>query len=77
MFLFCLFYCHLKENINIPESVTSIGEFAFSNSKIRKLNLDGIEVIGDRAFSDSYLENVKIPSTVTNIAKVYFQIAIC
>ena len=61
-----------KENINIPESVTSIGEFAFSNSKIRKLNLDGIEVIGDRAFSDSYLENVKIPSTVTNIGKGVF-----
>lgn len=61
-----------KGNINIPESVTSIGEFSFSNSKIRKLNLDGIEVIGDRAFSDSYLENVKIPSTVTNIGKGVF-----
>ena len=42
-----------KGKYKYSESVTSIGEFAFSNSKIRKLNLDGIEVIGDRAFSDS------------------------
>lgn len=49
--------------INIPESLERIGHLAFYNTKIKKINLDGLTYIASSAFSDSGIEEV----TITNM----------
>ncbi|MCM1484363.1 MAG: leucine-rich repeat domain-containing protein [Muribaculaceae bacterium] len=61
--------------VNLPSTVTSIGESAFFDSKkLTKVNIhDGITSIGKYAFSDCPLTEIHIPSGLTEIPEGAFQ----
>ena len=62
--------CINLENINLPNTLTSIDGYAFSGcSKLNSLNMsDGLLSIGEKAFlCCSLIENIIVPSTVTSI----------
>lgn len=56
-------------NIEIPSTVTSIGEYAFYNSGyLSTITLkEGLQTIGSYAFDDTRLYEIKIPASVTMI----------
>jgi len=62
------------KNLEIPYSVTSIGQFAFAGcSAFTSIYLSLTEVIGDFAFSDcSGLSGAVIPETVSSIGRSIF-----
>ena len=58
--------CHKLEKINIPESVTSIGDEAFSYTKLKKIIIPGsVKKLGYGTFSDcDFLESVTLKNGV-------------
>ena len=62
-------YCKNVSVVNIPNSVTIIGERAFSVSDVTTVNMsENLVTIGLEAFSNcSYLNSITIPNTVTSI----------
>lgn len=68
------YYGDDREEIDLPDTITGIGDFAFARSGIQKIQiLDGVSQIGYAAFyhCDS-LSDVKIPETVNEIAPYAF-----
>ena len=62
------------KGVTIPESVTSIGHYAFRATGLTHIDLhDGITRIGDYAFEDSRLEEVTIPAGVTELSAALFR----
>lgn len=60
-------------NSVIPNSVTTIGNYAFQGSPIETLHIpNSISVIGDYAFKDSALNNITLPNTVYSIGDEAF-----
>ena len=54
------FDCYALKNINIPESVTTIEQYAFRNSGIETITIPkNVTVIGNRAFQNSALKRAK------------------
>ena len=62
------------KNSFIPDSVTSIGDYAFSNcSTLASITIpNSVVSIGERAFFMCYLPSLTIPSSVTSIGKEAF-----
>ena len=57
----------------IPDTVTSIGDSAFFNCRLRKITIPrGVTSIGRSAFSCSKLKEITISDTVMNIEKYAF-----
>ena len=58
----------------IPDSVTSIGSYAFAYSSIRNVTIgNSVTYIGDAAFESTYLREVVIPNSVTVIENWVFR----
>ncbi|MCM1263976.1 MAG: leucine-rich repeat protein [Butyrivibrio sp.] len=68
------YYNNKSENIEIPDTITEIGEFAFARSKITSANLpEGLTKIGYAAFYHcDELTDIVIPDTVTEIGPSAF-----
>lgn len=68
------YYNDSRESIEIPDTITEIGDFAFARSGITQAVIpEGVEKIGYAAFYHcSGLTDVVIPSTVTQIAPSAF-----
>ena len=61
--------CNLKTVI-LPESITQIGSYAFSENKINILKLnEGLLSIDEFAFSRNNIDEIFIPSTVEDFYK--------
>ena len=65
-------YYGLK-SVTIPDSVTSIGDYAFSNTSIGSVTIpDSVTSIGARAFECSGIKSLTIPNSVTTIGDYAF-----
>ena len=63
--------------VNLPNTLTTIGDSAFSGSVIKNITLpSNLEIIGEGAFEDSFdcsiLESIKIPKSVHTIEDAAF-----
>jgi len=67
------FYYGELTSINIPSSVQSIGDYAFTSSKLASITIqEGLTSIGKQAFQYSELTSINIPSTVRSIGANVF-----
>ena len=65
--------CFDLSNVIIPNSVTEIGDSAFSRTSLDSIEIpNSVMVIGDYAFSGSYLRSLEIPNSVTVIGEGVF-----
>ena len=66
--------CRCMTNVTIPSTVTSIGEYAFFNSRVAKVTIpSGVTSIGERAFwGCKTLTSIEIPTSVTSIGSQAF-----
>ncbi len=61
------------ETINLPNSITKIGEGAFKDLSITTIALpEGLTEVGDYAFSGTFLQTIKLPQSLTTIGKGSF-----
>lgn len=75
---------HIKENalkdktyftsIILPDTITTIGDYAFYGTKISSITLpESVTTIGASAFENSRISTINIPSNVTSIGDRAFQ----
>ena len=71
---YAFYKCEQLKQIILPDGLKEIGDSAFSDCGIEKIDLpDGLERIGQFAFSDSDLIEVVIPNSVTIFEPSVFQ----
>ncbi len=65
---------HEGQSYTLPDTVTTIGEYAFDSAKIQTIDLpDSLTTIEERAFSRSKLQNCVLPEGVISIGKNAFE----
>ena len=61
------------KTINLPNSIKTIEEYAFTNSSLENITLnEGLEKIGAHAFSNTKIKSIVIPSSVKEIGNSAF-----
>ena len=65
--------CTNLTSVTIPGNVTSIGDYAFSSCKsLEELTIpEGVKKLGAKIIADTYIEKIKVPSTVTQCSSTY------
>jgi hypothetical protein len=59
--------------VDIPNSVTHIGDYAFSSSSIKKIDIpQSVESIGEDAFGGTEIKRIKLPEGLDSIKKRTF-----
>lgn len=59
--------------VDIPNSVTHIGDYAFSSTSIKKIDIpQSVESIGENAFGGSMIKRIKLPEGLDSIKKRTF-----
>ena len=67
------YYNQIVTEVILPESVTTIGDSAFSGPSITRVNIpDGVTTIGDEAFYGSSVTEITIPASVTMLGDYVF-----
>ena len=66
------YFCRSLESVDLPENVKSIKQYGFGTSGVRTVNLNKVTYIGDYAFFSADLQELYIPSTVTDIGVAAF-----
>ncbi len=62
------------KKVNIPNSVTTIGNYAFSGTSLTSINIpNSVTYIGERAFSGTSLTSINIPNWMTTIGGGMFR----
>ena len=65
--------CHSLEYVQLPDSIRSIEEQAFSSSGIKRIYIpEGVEYIGKEAFKNTSLSEVFLPRTIRDIGRDAF-----
>ncbi len=65
--------CYNVKEVEMPDTVTEIGMYAFSGCDITEIELSAnLKTIGDRAFEDSSLNYIVIPKGTTSIGNSVF-----
>ena len=59
--------CGSLETVELPNSITEIGEGAFVSSGVKGIDLKNVQKLGKEAFAESNLEEIEIPATLTDI----------
>ena len=67
-------FCYSLTSIVIPNSVVSIGDYAFSDCGLTSIEIpNSVTSIASGTFRDSFLTSIKIPNSVTSIGESAFQ----
>ena len=67
-------YNGADSDVEIPDGVTAIGEYAFYDKKVHRVSLpDSVTKIGDSAFSRSTLTDINFPEGLQSIGNGAFQ----
>ena len=67
-------YNGADSDVEIPDGVTAIGEYAFYDKKVQRVSLpDSVTKIGDSAFSRSTLTGINFPERLQSIGNGAFQ----
>ena len=65
--------CSSLTEISLPLALTSLGDYAFANSGLRKINFnDALETIGAYAFNGTNLTEVNLNDKITSLANYTF-----
>ena len=66
--------CRSVKTVKLPNSITSIGKYAFQYTSLKSINLPyGIKTIGNAAFYGCYsLKNIDLPDSITSIGRSAF-----
>lgn len=64
-----------KTEVDVPESVSEIGEYAFTEGRLRSINLpEGLNIIEKNAFFGcDKLESIELPPSLTSVGNYAFQ----
>lgn len=64
----------VRGNITFPNSVTTIGNYAFNNSRIESINTGGVQTIGEYTFAGCRsMTSVYLSDSLTSIGHTTFQ----
>lgn len=65
--------CWTIKSVTIPETVTSIQDYAFSRTSVRDITIpNSVQSLGEGAFRDSALASITLPDTITSIEDYTF-----
>ena len=70
---YAFYYCESLTSLELPNGITAIGAYAFSNTSITTLSLpETLKTISEAAFSSTDIVSINLPDSVTTIDKRAF-----
>lgn len=65
-------YKGVMESVKLSDTVKEIKSFAFGNPKLKSIDLNNVEIIGDHAFRASQLKQITLPKSLKVLGKEVF-----